>query len=101
MPRAMADEELHTSETRESLERFCTVLSSIQRQIASHLVAIDREINATLAPKSSCVPVNEDMRALELRSRIERLRANGWKRKRFDARRYDEFREQVMADMVI
>lgn len=99
-PREMPDEELPDSAERESLERYCTILSSIQRQITSHLDAIDREITAALTTKSS-VPADEEMRALELHSRIERLRANGWKRKRFDAKRYEEFREQVMADMVV
>lgn len=94
----MVDEELPGSESQESLERYCTVLSSIQRQITSHLVAIDREITASLTVKTA-VPVDEEMRKLELRSRIERLRATGWKRNRFDAHRYEEFREQVMADM--
>ncbi|KAJ6782511.1 hypothetical protein PWT90_01656 [Aphanocladium album] len=98
-PREMPDEELPFSESRESLERYCTMLYSIQRQIASHLAAIDREITSALTAKTA-VPADEDMRALELRSRIERLRANGWQRKRFDARRYEEFREQVMADML-
>ncbi|KAM3515020.1 hypothetical protein MY11210_001379 [Beauveria gryllotalpidicola] len=100
MPDEEPDEELPRPEARESLESYCTILSSIQRQIASHLVAIDREIAVALTSKS-CVPANEEMRALEIRSRIERLRANGWQRKRFDARRYEEFRERVTADMVI
>ncbi|TQV99665.1 hypothetical protein V2A60_005119 [Cordyceps javanica] len=98
-PQDMSHEELPTSESRESVERYCTILSSIQRQITSHIVAIDREITASLSAKPS-VPADEEMRALELRSRIERLRANGWKRKRFDAKRYEEFCEQVMADLV-
>ncbi|KAJ3493440.1 hypothetical protein NLG97_g4731 [Lecanicillium saksenae] len=97
--REMPDEELPISESRESLERYCTVLSSIQRQITSHIVAIDKDITAALTTKTA-VPADEEMRALELRSRIERLRANGWQRKRFDAKRYEEFREQVMADML-
>ncbi|OAA78069.1 hypothetical protein LEL_04892 [Akanthomyces lecanii RCEF 1005] len=98
-PREMPEEELPNSEERESLERYCAILASIQRQITSHLGAIDREITAALSSKSS-VPADAEMRALELHSRIERLRANGWKRKRFDAKHYEEYREQVMADMV-
>ncbi|KAM0738846.1 hypothetical protein ACQRIT_006583 [Beauveria bassiana] len=99
-PQEIPDEELPKSEARESLESYCTILSSIQRQISSHIAAIDREIAIALTSKS-CVPADEEMRALELRSRIERLRANGWQRKRFDAKRYEEFRERVTADMVI
>ncbi|KAI1465703.1 uncharacterized protein F4812DRAFT_461398 [Daldinia caldariorum] len=34
-----------------------------------------------------------------LRQRIERLRANGWRRKRFDSRRYEALREQVLGEL--
>lgn len=94
--RSTVEESVH--EPRESLDRYCTVLSSIQRQITSHMASIDRDIAAAMTSKM-LVPVDEEMRALELRSRIERLRANGWQRKRFDAQRYEQFRELVMSDI--
>lgn len=81
------------------VERYCTVLSSIQKQINSHLVSIDRDITAALTPRAA-LSTNAEMKHLDLRTRIDRLRANGWQRKRFDAKRYEEFREQVMADML-
>ncbi|RWA13815.1 hypothetical protein EKO27_g1324 [Xylaria grammica] len=34
-----------------------------------------------------------------LRDRIERLRASGWQRKRFDGRRYEALREQVLGEL--
>ncbi|KAI0442489.1 hypothetical protein F4803DRAFT_372120 [Xylaria telfairii] len=34
-----------------------------------------------------------------LRNRIERLRASGWRRKRFDGRRYETLREQVLGEL--
>ncbi|KAI1756546.1 hypothetical protein F4782DRAFT_270509 [Xylaria castorea] len=34
-----------------------------------------------------------------LRDRIERLRAGGWRRKRFDRRRYETLREQVLGEL--
>ncbi|KAI0116964.1 hypothetical protein F4814DRAFT_269555 [Daldinia grandis] len=34
-----------------------------------------------------------------LKQRIERLRANGWQRKRFDSRRYEALREQVLGEL--
>lgn len=34
-----------------------------------------------------------------LQKRIERLRAGGWQRKRFDARRYEALREQVLGEL--
>jgi hypothetical protein len=39
------------------------------------------------------------MRALDLKARIERLRAEGWQRKRFDPRRYDALCEAALADL--
>ncbi|KAK6088299.1 hypothetical protein SCUP234_00787 [Seiridium cupressi] len=34
-----------------------------------------------------------------LQKRIERLRSNGWQRKRFDSRRYEVLREQVLSEL--
>ncbi|KAI2782336.1 hypothetical protein F4815DRAFT_32499 [Daldinia loculata] len=34
-----------------------------------------------------------------LKQRIERLRANGWQRKRFDSRRYEALREQALGEL--
>ncbi|KAI1774137.1 hypothetical protein F4818DRAFT_94733 [Hypoxylon cercidicola] len=34
-----------------------------------------------------------------LQERIERLRASGWRRKRFDSRRYEALREQVLGEL--
>jgi hypothetical protein len=34
-----------------------------------------------------------------LRERIERLRANGWRRRRFDSRRYEALREQALGEL--
>ncbi|KAK6207410.1 hypothetical protein LQW54_007239 [Pestalotiopsis sp. IQ-011] len=34
-----------------------------------------------------------------LQKRIEKLRANGWQRKRFDSRRYEALREQVLSEL--
>lgn len=82
-----------------SFTRYCLVLSSIQRQISTHLNSIERDIDAALYPRPA-VPLDEEMRALELQSRIERLRATGWQRRRFDAQRYEDFRERAMADML-
>ncbi|CAJ2500939.1 Uu.00g037920.m01.CDS01 [Anthostomella pinea] len=35
----------------------------------------------------------------DLQQRIERLRAGGWQRKRFDSRRYEALREQVLGEL--
>jgi len=34
-----------------------------------------------------------------LRERIERLRANGWRRKRFDPKKYEALRESVLDEL--
>lgn len=36
-----------------------------------------------------------------LQKRIEKLRANGWQRKRFDNRRYEALREQVLGELCV
>ncbi|KAL7798112.1 hypothetical protein V8C37DRAFT_368714 [Trichoderma ceciliae] len=89
-----ADSFLHAR----SVHHYCTVLAGLQRQIASHLGWLERDIAAAEDPKPPQV-LSEEMRALELRTRIERLRANGWKRERFDYRRYQALRERALADI--
>ncbi|EHK15424.1 uncharacterized protein TRIVIDRAFT_196278 [Trichoderma virens Gv29-8] len=89
-----ADSFLHAR----SVHHYCTVLSGLQRQIASHLEWLERDIAAAENPKPTQL-LSEEMRALELRTRIERLRANGWKRQRFDFRRYEALRENALADI--
>ncbi|KAI1152168.1 hypothetical protein F4825DRAFT_450762 [Nemania diffusa] len=48
----------------------------------------------TLPPLSAGVGGERD-----IRDRIERLRASGWQRKRFDSRRYEALREQVLVEL--
>jgi hypothetical protein len=89
-----ADSFLHAR----SVHHYCTVLASLQRQITSHLEWLERDIAAAESPKPPHL-LSEEMRGLELRTRIERLRANGWKRQRFDVRRYEALRERALADI--
>ncbi|KAM0248394.1 hypothetical protein ACHAQJ_009496 [Trichoderma viride] len=89
-----ADSFLHAR----SVHHYCTVLASLQRQIASHLEWLERDIAAAENPKPPHL-LSEEMRSLELRTRIERLKANGWKRQRFDIRRYEALRERALADI--
>lgn len=81
-----------------SIHRFCTILGSIRRQITSHMTTLDIEIVACQIP-SVPASTNHEMRALDVKARIERLRACGWKRARFDAERYERLRENALADM--
>ncbi|ROV90875.1 hypothetical protein VSDG_08017 [Cytospora chrysosperma] len=43
----------------------------------------------------------DEARVQDRRARIDRLRMNGWKRERFDASRYEELCEQVMAELAV
>lgn len=82
-----------------SIHRYSTILDSLRRQIATHLAAVDAEV-AAAATTTPQVPSNEELRALELQTRIARLKANGWQRRRFDASRYEALRESAMADLM-
>lgn len=82
-----------------SVHRYCTILVDLRRQIATHLTSIEADIAAARKPVLSTVEC-EEMRKLELRTRIERLRANGWPRRRFDAQRYERLRESALTDLV-
>ncbi|KAH8175929.1 hypothetical protein LIA77_04347 [Sarocladium implicatum] len=82
-----------------SIHRYSTILDSLRRQIATHLAAADAEL-AIAATSPPSLASNEEMRALELQTRIARLKANGWQRRRFDASRYAELRESAMADLM-
>ncbi|TWU76817.1 hypothetical protein ED733_005757 [Metarhizium rileyi] len=82
-----------------SIHRFCTLLDSIRRQITSHMTTLDIEIAACQIPSVPAHTTHE-LKALDIKARIERLRAQGWKRARFDARRYERLTENALADLV-
>ncbi|KAM0332149.1 hypothetical protein ACHAQA_002423 [Verticillium albo-atrum] len=94
-----------------SIHRYCALLASLRSQIASHLAAVDTQLapqpssihsqrlSFSLPSRASTPDVDDEMRALDLKARIERLRASGWKRQRFNPRRYEELRESVLAEM--
>ncbi|KAG6308253.1 hypothetical protein E4U45_001823 [Claviceps purpurea] len=86
------------SHTR-SVHRFCTILGSLRRQITSHLTTLDIEIAACQIPTVSYA-ASPEMKALDIQARIERLRACGWRRARFNVQRYEALRENALADMM-
>ncbi|KAL2263243.1 hypothetical protein VTK26DRAFT_7662 [Humicola hyalothermophila] len=49
--------------------------------------------------RSRSNPEQGSRAAADRQARIERLRSSGWQRKRFDAKRYEELRETVMAEL--
>jgi hypothetical protein len=91
-----------------SVHRYCGLLSSLRTQLSSHLASVE-DLLASPASSGASTPAgrispesssdNDEMRNLEIKARIERLRQNGWQRRRFDARRYEELRESVMAEL--
>ncbi|KAF4994160.1 hypothetical protein FGRMN_5934 [Fusarium graminum] len=98
-----------------SVHRYSALLTSLQRQVFRHLNFIEAELrqlqavtdeqmppsptSTSPASATSSTPNADRIRSPELQARIERLRAQGWERKRFDARRYAELRESASADM--
>lgn len=83
-----------------SLHRYASILTGIRRQITTHLSAVEATIAASQAP-SPPAPRDDEMRAMELRARVDRLRAEGWPRRKFDAQRYEALRENAAADMMM
>jgi hypothetical protein len=110
------DAELDPFRHARSVHRYSALLTSLQRQVFRHLNFIEAELGQqhTTPPyegipplpvtvktvaSASTTPNADKTRSPELQARIERLRAQGWERKRFDARRYAELRESASADM--
>ncbi|GKT98658.1 hypothetical protein FLAG1_00566 [Fusarium langsethiae] len=99
-----------------SVHRYSALLSGLQRQVFRHHSFIEAELDQqqsaageeerplspvkrVVVPTTSATPNADKARSPELQARIERLRAKGWERKRFDVRRYAELRESASADM--
>ena len=83
-----------------STQRYLETLEGLDRQLKLHLSFVDDQISSAQRPAIS-TSMNQDLRKLDLQIRIERLRANGWQRKRFDAQKYETLRDNAMADMMI
>lgn len=110
------DSELDPFRHARSVHRYSALLTSLQHQVFRHLNFIEAELGrqqtfipeeetppspstSIMAPTTPATPNADKTRSPELQARIERLRAKGWERKRFDARRYAELRESAAADM--
>lgn len=76
------------------LQRHSERLTSLHHQITTiHLPSLN------LPPPPPPVS-NDEMRAVDLRRRIEKLREKGWRRERFDVERYERLREAAVVDMM-
>ncbi|KAI1182320.1 hypothetical protein F5B17DRAFT_444341 [Nemania serpens] len=102
-----------------TLNRFRSQLSALRDQVARHRNAVDGlllAISGETPIPTPTTPLDEpeiplpSTRLLSptlsalgdektLQDRIARLRASGWRRKRFDGRRYEALREQVLGEL--
>lgn len=109
-PSPQPEDSAHVFSAARSVDRCCEHLSGLRAQLKRHSTSLDELL---AAPSSSTHPhqqqsrtgpagsvkKTEELRALDRQARIERLRKCGWQRKRFDARRYEELCEAVMAEL--
>jgi hypothetical protein len=96
--------------TTASANRYIQQLESLKEQLHHHRANLDalledRSLDLGLAsgrttPASMTdSSADDEMRTLDRKARIERLRASGWQRKRFDFRRYENLRSTALAEL--
>ena len=106
------DDPLSSFRVERSVHRYNETLSALRAQLAGHssnlgaqlVVAADLGGSRPSSPMSPAFsppvsPGASPVRAAEKQARIERLRKNGWVRKRFDGRRYEELAREVLAEL--
>jgi hypothetical protein len=85
-----------------SLATFSSALVALRHQINGHMASL--EGGGAKAPVEkharTASQANAELRALELQVRVNRLRAAGWPRPRFDADRYETLRENALAELM-
>lgn len=57
------------------------------------------EFIAAIVSNPNASVASEELRMLDRQARIEKLRQNGWQRKRFDASRYERLCNDVLAEL--
>ena len=105
------DETISSFHVARSVDRCCEHLSGLRTQLVRHSTSLEELLRSasqlSLADTSKSARARsisngstaEEARALDRQARIERLRSIGWQRKRFDAKRYEELCEAVMAEL--
>lgn len=89
------------------IERYNSHLADFSTMLANHLESIRDTILSTKeaqATRYSNMRVasygdDEEAKAADLRDRIQRLKATGWSRDRFDSSRYERLCEAALADL--
>lgn len=104
-----------------SVHRYNETLTHLRNQLASHADNVQTQLSLipiansrpsspassrfSASPISPRFPVSpssstfSDAKALDRQERIERLRKVGWRRKRFDPRRYEDLAKEVLAEL--
>jgi hypothetical protein len=88
-------------------ERYNTHLLSFSEMLAKHIRTIDTLIQATQEAQVARHTVkrmatygdDEDARARDLKARIARLKAGGWRRERFVPEKYQDLCEEALAEL--
>ena len=98
------EEDDDTLNITKSIDRFRDQLHELREQLERHSANLDQQLEAmaTEPPKSPTRGSGvgkDELRALDRQARIERLRKDGWQRKRFDTHRYEELCETVLAEL--
>ncbi|PKS06376.1 hypothetical protein jhhlp_007124 [Lomentospora prolificans] len=105
-PFSFRDSELFLPET--SIDRYCSVLSGLATQVAIHLEGVRAELekptgedghSSGRSTPESVASMDAESKALEIRARIDKLKQNGWRRRRFDPSRYQALRQSVLAEL--
>ncbi|KAI9760083.1 MAG: hypothetical protein M4579_001916 [Chaenotheca gracillima] len=88
---------------------YVFTVCSLSTQVATHLSELDTLIARTAEDQASRritrfadlrhARFDEDLRALDRRSRIERMREQGWVKKRFDPRKYQMLARTALAEL--
>ncbi|KAK8055577.1 hypothetical protein PG993_000804 [Apiospora rasikravindrae] len=89
-----------SSDSNSSEATMTPSINARQETSYHHQTQIQRPASAaSIARPGSTVPPVSTVSDEGLRDRIQRLRAGGWQRKRFDNRRYEALREQVLGEL--
>lgn len=92
-------------------DRYASVLGDLLTQVNVHLSGVKSELarddvpsgrstpESVVSSSASVTSAGSDDGREDLKERIDRLRLNGWRRRRFNPARYEALRESVLAEL--
>ncbi|KJR84880.1 uncharacterized protein SPSK_09219 [Sporothrix schenckii 1099-18] len=89
-----------------SASRYCAHLANLKCRLEQHKANLEAVIETPptgdndIAENINLVPPGEVAHGLDRKTRIERLRKQGWQRKRFDPSRYEALRNAALAELI-